>query len=257
MMLVLVQIGVEDSRQANEHYRLPQYKHSAYTDNVLMEAIQWLRETGLVIDLENLESRSDRATPDAIIDVKAGKARARFAVEQKLPRALSQRAAPARHASKDTYPDRRTAARRPLRLGDARALADRGRLVVGRRARELRPPSAGPRASTTPDVHRPEDAADRSTSGFRKPHDHPRAHPLRRRRGSKMAPQPAWPIRRGRRSLEHPRSSGSYTISLSSRSQSVVDGCHGARHCSTGFSPSTAGREGRSGTCTASTRRPR
>jgi hypothetical protein len=49
-----------------------------------MEAIQWLREAELVIDLENLEARSDRATPDAIIDVKAGKARGRFAVEQKL-----------------------------------------------------------------------------------------------------------------------------------------------------------------------------
>lgn len=49
-----------------------------------MEAIQWLREAGLVIDRVNLEARSDRATPDAIIEVSAGKTSARFAVEQKL-----------------------------------------------------------------------------------------------------------------------------------------------------------------------------
>lgn len=49
-----------------------------------MKAVQALREAGLAVEQLKLAKRSDRATPDAVIDVGAGTTIARFAVEQKL-----------------------------------------------------------------------------------------------------------------------------------------------------------------------------
>jgi len=73
--------------RSTRHKGYPDYKHCADNCLMLMEAVRWLRESGLEVEQQQVEQQELEATPDAhanaVLVVAGAGQRARFAVQMK------------------------------------------------------------------------------------------------------------------------------------------------------------------------------